>query len=91
MERDRLARLVFTTHALRAMAAREVEVEDVVDAILRPDVVEPHEGRVRYVKDGIAYVVAPLDGKRDRPVLVTVLLRTGRQWTDADARTRRRK
>ena len=82
MTREEAARIRLSRHALDAMARRGVEVEDLVEALLQPQSVEPHEGSVRFVRDGIAYVVAP------GPVLVTVLLREGRQWTDQDARRR---
>jgi hypothetical protein len=79
MTREEAARIRLSAHALDAMARRGVEVEDLVDALLRPEVVEPNDGRVRFVRDGMAYVVAP------GPVLVTVLLRERRQWSDGDA------
>jgi hypothetical protein len=82
MTREEAARIRISRHALRAMTDRGVEVEDLVEALLRPEVVEPHEGRLRFVRDGVAFVVAP------GPVLVTVLLRERRQWTNSDARSR---
>lgn len=85
MTREEAARLRFTGHALKAMRSRHVEVEDVVEALLRPEVVEPHASRVRFVREGVAYVVAEEQG---RPILITVLLRRRDEWTNADARGR---
>lgn len=69
-------------HALTTMVARGVTWPEVVEAYRNPQVVEPHKGQRRYVRDGIAVVVAP-DG-----AVVTVLLRSSAQWDDDDARGR---
>jgi hypothetical protein len=69
-------------HALAHMEARGVTWAEVVETCQRPHVVEPHQGRRRFVRDGLAVVVAE-DG-----TVVTVLLRASAQWTDGDARAR---
>ena len=75
--------LRITRHAVRAMAERGVEVEDLVGALRAPVVVEPHEGKRRFVgENGLVAVIA---GPDERPVLVTVLLRRRDQWDDDDA------
>jgi hypothetical protein len=77
--------LKISAHGWRAMAARDVSPEEVVEILRRPEVVEPHDGRRRFVGKGLAVVVA---GDDLSPVVVTVLLRERRQWTSADARAR---
>lgn len=80
-----LANLKISAHGWAAMEKRDVSPEEVVAILRRPEVVETHEGKRRFVGEGLALVVAGTD---DRPVLVTVLLRERRQWTSADARNR---
>jgi hypothetical protein len=87
IERDELRFVTISAHAEEKMALRDVTPEDFAKALLAPEVIEPSEDGLRYVRGGIAYVVARRKG---RPVLVTVLLRSGKPWTDADARERRR-
>ena len=80
--------LVLSAHARRVMAAREVEPEDLADALAAPDLTEPHEGRRRFIRGPLAVVVEEsADGRR--ALVVTVLLRRRSTWTDSDARTRR--
>lgn len=81
-----LQHLTVAAHAFKAAAARGVEIEEIVEILRRPEIVEPQDdGRRRFVGKGLALVVAGTD---DRPVLVTVLLRRRDQWTDEDARKR---
>lgn len=80
-----LTNLVVTRHAIRVMAERGVEIEEVVEILRFPSVVEPHDGKRRFVGNGLALVIA---GDDEEPVLVTVLLRERRQWTNEDARRR---
>jgi len=80
-----LSNLRITRHAVGVMGERGVEVEEIVEILRRPDVVEPHDGKRRFVGHGLALVIA---GDDERPVLVTVLLRRRDQWTNADARKR---
>ena len=75
--------LRITRHAVRAMAERGVEVEDLVGALRSPVVIEPHEGKRRFV--GANGLVAVIAGPDEWPVLVTVLLRRREQWDDDDA------
>lgn len=72
----------FSGHALEVMEARNVSPEAVGAAIREPDVVEPHQGRRRFVKGDLVVVVGP-DG-----VIVTVLLRDRAEWTAKDCRAR---
>lgn len=84
---DEFRFVTISAHAEEKMALRDVTVEDFAKALLAPEVVEPSKGQLRYVRGGIVYVVGRRKG---RPVLVTVLLRSGKPWTDEDARKRRR-
>lgn len=80
--REDLRHLRCSRHALDTMRRRDISPEEVADVLLRPQVVEPHRGRYRYVRDGLTVVLA-----KDLTI-ITVLLRSGSQWTDADARNR---
>lgn len=78
--------LTVTAHFRDAAARRGVEVDEIVEILKDPWIVEPQsDGRRRFVRNGLAIVVAGPDA---RPVLVTVLLRRGEQWDDAAARRR---
>lgn len=81
---DELRRVRFTHHALTVMKRRDISPEEVANALADPQIVEPHQGKRRFVRDGLAVVVAP------DLAIVTILLRSSVQWTDADARARRR-
>lgn len=85
MNIETLSRLKVTGHARAAMRDRDVRPEEVIAVLRAPEVVEAHEGRERYVAHGLVAVIA---WEGEVPVLVTVLLREGRQWTNADARRR---
>lgn len=85
MDLATLSTLKVTGHARTAMRDRDVRPEEVIAVLREPEVVEAHEGRERYVRRGLVAVVA---WEGPVPVLVTVLLREGRQWTDSDARRR---
>lgn len=85
MDTETLQKLRITRHAWKAMADRDVTPEEVVEILRRPSVVEPHQGRERYVGRKLVLVVAWEAGA---PVLVTVLLRRGEQWTNSDAASR---
>lgn len=74
-----------TPHALDAMRRRRVEPEEVGAALREPDVTEPHDGSVRFVRGDLAVVVRLRDGVA---VVLSVLLRCRSSWTDADVRTR---
>ncbi len=79
--------VALTHHARRVMAERDVEPEEIAEALRRPDVSEPHEGRRRFTRGPLSVVVAEsADGRR--AVVVTVLLRRRASWSDADARNR---
>lgn len=82
--RDELAGIRLSRHARDVMRRRRVDPEDVADVLLEPDVTEPHGAARRYVRGPLAVVLAT----DPRPVVVTVLLRSGAAWTDADARGR---
>lgn len=71
-----------TPHFLAAMRARDIDAAEVADCLRRPDIIEPHEGRRRYVKNGLVVVVAH-DG-----ALVTALLRSRETWDNAAVRAR---
>lgn len=80
-----LKNLRLTPHALSAMQRRDVEPEEVAEALVHPDCTEPVEkGRRRYVKGPLAVVVQ----EGAVPAVVTVLLRQSEQWTDGDMRGR---
>lgn len=75
-----------TRHALDVMRSRDVEPEEVADVLRTPEIVEPHKGDRRFVRGPLAVVVRDLaDGTA---LVLTVLLRSGARWTDADARAR---
>lgn len=81
---DYLARLHPTRHAAERMAARDVTWEDVLSAIRRGSGHE-HDGAWRIFYGDLMVVVGT-----DRPVVITVGLRSNEQWTDTDVRNRRR-
>lgn len=74
-----------TKHAFSVMAKRDIDADDIADALRRPEVVEEHEGKLRFTKNGVCVVVAEENGAA---TVVTVLLRERDQWTDADCRGR---
>ncbi|MGX4690750.1 DUF4258 domain-containing protein [Streptomyces sp. JNUCC 63] len=82
MTDEELLTLRITPHFLDVIARRDISPAEVADCLRRPDIVEPHDGRRRFVRGRIAVVVAA-DG-----ALVTALLRDRAHWTDADARNR---
>ncbi len=90
MDRNEIAEIRLTRHAREQMVARDVTPEEVGEAILRADVVEPSRGARRFVKGDLVVVVAPDARRRGRYVVVTVLLRSAEDWTDEDVRRRRR-
>lgn len=67
------------------MRRRGVTVEEMKNALLNPEVTEPSKHCRRFVKDGLAYVV---DIEPHKVTLVTVLLRSSKQWTNADCLVR---
>lgn len=75
-------------HALAAMRARAIEPEDVGDVLRDPELTEPHEGAVRYVRGPLCAVVGITDGVAH---VITVLLRDADAWTDVDCRNRFRR
>jgi len=85
MDLQTLSTLKVTAHARLAMRERDVRPEEVIAVLRDPQVVEPHEGRERYVRNGLVAVIV---WEGERPVLVTVLLRKRETWTNADARRR---
>lgn len=77
--------LRLTNHAREVMKRRNISWDELVEVIERPDIIEPHQGKKRYVKGKLCVVVAPsLHGK----VIVTILLRDQNQWSDEDVRKR---
>lgn len=85
---DYIASLYPSRHAAERMAAREVTWEDVLTAVRRGSGHEHrHGGRSAWrVFYGDLMVVLGMD----RPIVVTVGLRSDEQWTDEDVRKRRR-
>ncbi len=78
-------RIRLPEHARDVMKRRQVSFEQLVEIISNPDIIEPHQGKRRYVKDNLCVVVASsLHGK----VVITILLRKNDSWTDNDARNR---
>lgn len=83
MRPEELAALKFSRHARETMAARNVSPARAVEILRRPQVVEPHGGARRYVRDGVVVVVAPGDRNPDDLVVLTVLLRERSNWTSS--------
>ncbi|QWY81877.1 hypothetical protein SEA_HONK_54 [Microbacterium phage Honk] len=85
---DYVARLHPTRHAAERMAARAVTWEDVLVAVRRGSGhAHRHGGRTAWrVFYGDLMVVIALD----RPLVITVGLRSDEQWSDEDVRNRRR-
>lgn len=79
-----LQNLVITHHAREALEARPAP--DLAETLTRPVVIEPHEGKRRFV--GRLGLVAVVAGTDERPILVTILLRRRGAWTDEDAQRR---
>ena len=78
--------LRISRHAVTQMAERLVEIEDLADVLQHPAIVEPHDGKRRFVgRSGLVAVVA---GDDENPVVVTVLLRGADPWDDDEARRR---
>lgn len=77
-------------HARDVMRRRAITFDEVAAIVAYPQIVETQpDGRRRYVVDALAVVVAE---DRDRGItfrtIITILLRSGEQWTDADAAAR---
>jgi hypothetical protein len=85
-----LSECIPSAHFLEKKEARGVDWQTIRAALENPGVVEEteHNGRkaLRYVHGEIAIVV--VGWFRDHPILVTVLLRESKQWTDEDVRNR---
>jgi len=79
-------RLYLSNHAREVMKRRQITWDEVVATVERPDIIEPHQGKKRYVKGTLCVVIAPsLHGN----VVVTILLREQKQWSDEDVRNRK--
>lgn len=79
-----LSGLTLSSHAVSTMRRRDVWPEEVAAALTHWDVREDEgAGRVRFVLGPLVVVLA--DADTAAPVVVTVLLRSREQWTDADA------
>jgi hypothetical protein len=78
-----------TSHARTAMLRRDMDVREVMLTAIEPQQTyadSQYNPRSRVHQRGdLAVVVDPHD-----KVIITVLLRSGEQWTDADARGRKR-
>lgn len=84
------SRLTFTRHVREVMSRRDVTVDEVLDVVRHPEVVEPSNGMQRFVKGDLAVVVAT-GARPGEFAVVTVLYRVPWRWTDADMRARRRR
>lgn len=78
--------LILTEHARQVMKRRAITFETIVSIVRDPSIIEPHDGKKRYVRDDLCVVIAT--DKRGFKVVVTILLRVQDQWTDADVRSR---
>lgn len=80
-------RVRLTLHALEKMHARNVTLEEIELTVRKPTVsyTSRHEHMV-YQRGSLAVVVA--QHHTDEPVIVTLLLRSERAWSDDDARNR---
>lgn len=85
MNNEELAKLKLTGHARKAMLERGVSIADLAGVLSRPEIVEPHEGRRRFVKGDLVAVIAD---DATGPVLVTVLWRRPDRWTSGEMRRR---
>lgn len=86
MTADLSDRVRVTAHAREVLLRRAIPWQEVAEALDRPEVTEPHEGRRRHVRRGLVAVLA--EPESARPVLVTVLLREASPWDDAACRRR---
>lgn len=71
-----------TPHLLAKLRERDIAPEEVAECLRRPDVIEPHMGRRRFVRGSLVVVVAH-DG-----ALITVLIRSRTAWDSTVARSR---
>lgn len=81
MNNEELAKLTLTAHARRAMKERGVSIKDLAEVLTKPEIVEPHQGRRRFVKGELVAVIAD---DETGPVLITVLWRRPDRWTSKD-------
>lgn len=93
-----------TEHARDVMRRRSITFDEVAEIIARPKVVTTgtdrkyQENPVRkYFGESLCVVVAENHGKREHygkrevfRMVITVLYRNGEEWTDEDARGRKR-
>lgn len=77
----------FSEHARTKMKLRSITIEEVFDTILAYEKTDREDSKKRYFKGNLCVVVA--EGRR-RDTVVTVLLNEFEQWTDADARNRKK-
>jgi hypothetical protein len=77
----------FSDHARTKMKLRNVTLEEVFDTILAYEKTDREGNQKRYFKGALCVVVA--EGRR-RDRVVTVLLNEFEQWTDEDARNRKK-
>lgn len=86
-------------HAREVMARRQITFDEIAEIIARPKIVTtgndaryPNDQPVRkYFGDTLCVVVAEHRGHREVfRTVITVLLREGEQWTDEDAKGRKR-
>lgn len=70
-------------HAREQMNKRGMSRDLLLRILTRPEIVEPHMDRFRFVRDGLYVAVAP-EGRTW--VVVTIGLRHGENWTDDDVR-----
>lgn len=78
-----------TAHAQRVMCERGVSFSEVEKAVSRPQIVEPHEGRRRFIRGDLVVVVA--DDRRPGGsdlFVVTVLWRKLDRWTSDQMKAR---
>lgn len=77
-----------TNHLREAMASRDVTWAEIVEVVQKPEVSFGPDMQGRFVlqKGDLSVVVADRDG-----AVLTVLLRSETQWSNEDARSRKRK
>lgn len=80
--------LYFTLHAREVLERRNITPDTVWDIMRSPDIIEPNDGRLRFVGYGLAVVLGSKKHQFNNWPIITVLLRDGNQWTDKDARER---
>lgn len=88
LSKQRAEEAIYLNHAVRAMTDRDVTIEEVEKALTQPETVwgPDHRGRYNFACGDICVVANPSPATA---VIITVLWREQKQWTNEEMRRRR--